>query len=439
MNQTNENVTKSENHASVNQTPPTDLKRTMIHNLHRLRSGIKWILIAIVTGLLIGGVGIAFSYAMSWATASQRTYPWLLFFLPIAGILIVSWYYLFHDKHDQGTNLVITAIHSGEEVPLKMAPLIFVATVLTHLCGGSAGREGAALQIGASIGNWIGNVFHFNENDKRVMIMCGMSACFSALFGTPMAAAIFSMEVISVGVMYYAALVPCVIASFVAHSLAAMCGVAWEVFPVAAPAFTIKNASLVGILAILCACISVLFCEILHRTAHFFRAHVSNHYLRTVVGGLLIIVLTLLVGNRDYNGAGMQVIARCFETGTVFPGAFLLKMIFTAITLGCCYKGGEIVPTFYVGATFGCLFAMVTGFDAPLCIAVGMGSLFCGVTNSPIASLLICFELFGYDGMPFYLLAIALSYMLSGYHGLYSSQKILYSKFKTTYIDRKAL
>lgn len=415
-----------------------DIHRQIIHNLHRLRTSVKWILIAIVTGLVVGGVGIAFSYAMSWAAGTQKTNPWLLFFLPAAGVLIVSWYYLFHDKHDKGTNLVIAAIHSGEEVPLRMAPLIFVATVLTHLCGGSAGREGAALQIGASIGNYIGKVFHFNENDERVMIMCGMSACFSALFGTPMAAAIFSMEVISVGVMYYAALVPCVIASFVAHSLAAMCGVGWETFPVRTlPAFTVKSACIIGVLAVLCAVLSVIFCEILHRTTHLFRKYVPNHFARTIVGGCIVIALTLIVGNRDYNGAGMNVIARCFETGTVFPGAFLLKMIFTAVTLGTCYKGGEIVPTFYVGATFGCLFAMLTGFDAPLCIAVGMGSLFCGVTNSPIASLLICFELFGYEGMPYYLLAIALSYMYSGYHGLYSSQKILYSKFKTTYIDRK--
>lgn len=416
-----------------------NLKRQVIHNLHRLRTAVKWILIAIVTGLIVGAVGTAFAHAMTLATAMRLAYPWLLFCLPLAGVLIVSWYYLFKDKHDQGTNLVISAIHSGEEVPLRMTPLMFVATVLTHLCGGSAGREGAALQIGASIGNSIGKLFHFNENDERVMIMCGMSACFSALFGTPMAAAIFSMEVISVGVMYYAALVPCVIASFVAHALAGICKVGWETFPVCdIPAFTVKSACITGILAVLCAVLSVIFCVILHHTAHFFRKYVNNHYARTITGGCIIVALTLLVGSRDYNGAGMDVIARCFETGDVFPGAFLLKMIFTAVTLGTCYKGGEIVPTFYVGATFGCLYAMITGFCSPLCIAVGMGSLFCGVTNSPIASLLICFELFGYEGMPYYLLAIALSYMLSGYHGLYSSQKILYSKFKTTYIDRQA-
>ncbi|MDD6039196.1 MAG: chloride channel protein [bacterium] len=400
---------------------------------------MKWILIAIVTGLVVGFVGICFSKAMAFATQTRLTHPWLLYALPLAGLVIVGCYHLLKDPHDKGTNLVISAIHSGEEVPLRMAPLIFVSTVLTHLCGGSVGREGAALQIGACLGNGIGHIFHFNENDKRVMIMCGMSACFSALFGTPMAAAIFSMEVISVGVMYYAALVPCVIASFVAHSLAAMFGVQWESFPVTnLPAFTISTACMTGILAALCAILSIIFCIILHQSAHLFRKYLPNQYIRTFTGGCLIIVLTLLVGTRDYNGAGMDVIARCFETGQVSPLAFVLKMIFTAITLACCFKGGEIVPTFYVGATFGCLFGQLTGMYSPLCIAIGMGSLFCGVTNSPIASLLICFELFGYEGMPYYLLAIALSYMLSGYHGLYSSQKILYSKFKTTYVDRTA-
>ena len=415
------------------------LRRQIQHNYHRFRTFLKWILVAIVTGLFVGLVGIAFSYAMKYATNLRQSYPWLLYLLPLAGLAIVGWYHLLHVYQDKGTNLVISSIHSNEEMPVKMAPVIFVGTVLTHLCGGSAGREGAALQIGASIGKAIGQVLHFNENDRRVMIMCGMSACFSALFGTPMAAAVFSMEVVSVGVMYYAALVPCVVASLVAHALAAMCGVTWECFPVTnLPDFTVVSAAYTGLLAILCAMISVVFCIVLHQTSHFFKEKIKNPYLRTIIGGCIIIVLTLIVGNRDYNGAGMDVIARCFETGRVFPRAFVLKMILTAVTLACCFKGGEIVPTFYVGATFGCLFGMITGFDLPLCIAIGMGSLFCGVTNSPIASLLICFELFGFEGMPYYLLAISLSYMLSGYHGLYSSQKILYSKFKTTYVDRTA-
>lgn len=177
------------------------------------------------------------------------------------GLVIVGCYRLLHDEHDTGTNLVISAIHSDDNLPLKMAPLIFISTLITHLFGGSAGREGAALQLGGSIGNGIGKLFHFDDKDKHIMIMCGMSACFSALFGTPMAAAIFSMEVVSVGIMYYAALVPCVISSLVAHGIAVSFGISQELFLIdSIPSFGIGNAVRISVLAILCAGISILFC-----------------------------------------------------------------------------------------------------------------------------------------------------------------------------------
>lgn len=268
------------------------------------------------------------------------------------------------------------------------------------------------------------------------MIMCGMSAAFSALFGTPMAAAIFPLEVVSVGVMYYMALVPCVISSLVARGIADTFGVADEMFPVTAPPkFTILTAVEISALAVLCALVSILFCVALHRTEELYRRIFKNAYLRVAAGGCLVIILTALVGNQSYNGTGITIIEQCID-GTVHPEAFLLKMIFTALTLGAGYKGGEIVPTFFTGAAFGCLFGNLLGFSPTLCTAVGMSSMFCGVTNCPISSLLISFELFGYEGMPYFLLAVAFSYMLSGYFGLYRSQKIMYSKYKTNYINR---
>ena len=189
-------------------------------------------------------------------------------------------------------------------------------------------------------------------------------------------------------------------------------------------------------LAILCAGVSVLFCVTLHTSEHMYQKYLKNPYLRIIAGGVIIILLTLLVGSQDYNGAGMFVIERCFENEYV-PYAFLLKILFTALTLGAGFKGGEIVPSFFIGATFGCLFGNILGFSPALCTAVGMGAVFCGVTNCPITSLLICFELFGFEGMPYFLLSIALSYMLSGYFGLYRSQKIVYSKYKPEYINRE--
>ncbi len=403
-----------------------------------LVSSLRAVIFAVLTGIILGFVGTAFYYGMQFVTNTRLQHPWLILLLPGAGAAIVGLYHLLHDEKDTGTNLVLSAIHSNENIPLRMAPLIFIATLLTHLFGGSAGREGAALQLGGSIGNSLGKLFHFDEKDQHIMIMCGMSAAFSALFGTPLAAAIFSMEVVSVGIMHYSALLPCVIASLTAHGIATACGIAPEIFPISSmPAFTPKTAVIIGIFAVLCAVVSILFCTILHNAERLYKRFFKNPYLRVIVGGCIVIALTLLVGDQTYNGTGMSIIAECMEGKSVFPLAFLLKMIFTAATLGAGYKGGEIVPTLFIGATFGTFFASLTGCSAPLCAAVGMGAVFCGVTNSPITSLLICFELFGFEGMPYFLIAIALSYMLSGYYGLYSSQKIIYSKYKTEYINRK--
>ena len=194
------------------------------HNLRRLRTAIKWIIFSILSGLLIGMVGIAFYFGMTWVTDTRTAYPWLIFFLPLGGIMIILLYHLLHDEKDTGTNLVLSAIHSGDEIPLRMAPLIFISTLITHLFGGSAGREGAALQFGASLGNWLGRKIHLNESDKRIMTLAGMSAAFAALFGTPMAAALFPMEVISVGIMYYAALVTCVLSAFIGERISILMG-----------------------------------------------------------------------------------------------------------------------------------------------------------------------------------------------------------------------
>ena len=398
---------------------------------------VKWLLCSVLSGSVIGLIGALFYKCLQYVTNIRTTYSFTLFFLPLAGIIIVFIYRLTNEADNTGTNLVITAIQSNVEVPVKVTPLIIISTLLTHLCGGSAGREGAALQLGGSIGNGLGKLFRFDEKDKHIMIMCGMSAAFSALFGTPMAAAVFSMEVVSVGVMYYAALVPCVISSLVAHAVAEFFGVSQEMFLIGQiPAFKITSAVKISVLAILCAGVSIIFCVMLHQSEHLYKKFFKNPYVRIFAGGCFVLILTLLVGNQNYNGTGINIIEQCID-GTVRPEAFFMKMLFTALTLGAGFKGGEIVPSFFTGAAFGCLFGNLLGFSPTLCTAVGMAAVFCGVTNCPITALLISFELFGYDGMPYFLLAVAFSYMLSGYYGLYSSQKIIYSKYKTNYINRK--
>ena len=412
------------------------LKNKFQRNFSNILVTFKWVIFAAITGLIVGLVGCGFHFTLTLVNIVRNQNTWLIFLLPVGGLAIVALYQLLKYEKDGGTNLVISAIHSGKKIPLRMAPLIFLSTAITHLLGGSAGREGAALQIGGSIGNALGEFFKFDEKDKHVIIMCGMSAAFSALFGTPMAAALFPMEMVSVGVMYYMALVPCVVSSLVAHGIAAVFGISGEYFHVAQiPAFKTTSALQVLLLAVLCAFVSIAFCEILHKTEELYKKFIANPYIRILVGGCLVVALTLLVGSYDYNGAGIAIVEQCME-GTVKPEAFLLKILFTALTIGAGYKGGEIVPTFFVGATFGSLMGPMLGLNPSISTAIGMTALFCGVTNCPISSLLISFELFGYEGMPYYLIAVAFSYMLSGYSGLYRSQKIMYSKYKTDFINR---
>ena len=408
------------------------------HNGQRAFSVVAWTLASIFIGLSVGAFATAFGLSMRYIIHTRETHPWLIYFLPVGAIVITFIYKTILKTKDSGTNTVIAAIQSDESLPFRLAPHIFVATLITHLVGGSAGREGAALQMGGAIGNGIGRGLRLNSTDKKTMIMCGMSAAFSALFGTPMAAAIFSMEVISVGIMHYAALVPCVIASLVARAVASYFGLGAEEYLIPSiPKFGIKTAIIICIFAVICGLVSVVFCTCLHKYEEFLSTKMENPYLKAFVGGTSVLLLTLVLGNQNYNSTGSAIIASCFTGAAIGLTTFILKIIFTTLTLSCGYKGGEIVPTLFIGATLGAALGPILGLPAPLMAAVGMGALFCGVTNCPISSLLICFELFGYEPMPYFLLAVAFSYWVSGYTGLYRAQKIVYSKYKSNYIDKK--
>ena len=401
-------------------------QRRMLHFL-------KWVLVSAVIGVVIGLVGTAFWHGMEKVNHIRQGQPLIVLGLPVAGLLIVFLYHIAGRKNDHGTNGVLAAVRSEEELKVVTAPLIFVSTLLTHLFGGSAGREGAALQIGGNLGSWIGKLLRLNKTDMRAAVMCGMSACFAVLFGTPLAAAIFSMEVVNVGVMYYSALLPCVFAGFIALGVAKLFGVHGEALSIAVvPEFTLINAGKIVLVALLCALVSVLFCTVLHEASKYTKKWIANHYLRIFLIGALIAGINLLLGTTDYMGAGMNVIERSLH-GEVRPEAFLIKMILTALTLGVGYKGGEIVPSFFIGATFGCVMGQVLGLSPSMCAAVGMICVFCGVTNSPIASLLIALELFGMEGIYFVLIGIAVSYRLSGYSSLYSTQRIVISKYQSRY------
>ncbi len=397
---------------------------------------LKWLLFSALSGGSIGLIGACFHMAIDRATEFRMEAGWPLFLLPAAGLFIVWSYHVTGMEDDKGTEYIIASVREGRRLRIRTAPLIFAGTVLTHLTGGSAGREGAALQLGGSISSNIGRLLRLDDKDGRVITMCGMAAGFSALFGTPIAAAILSMEIVSVGVMYYSAIVPCVLSALIAKQVALLMGVTPTVFTVAAvPELGFLNiAKLVG-LGAMCGVVAILFCAVMHLAPRLYDKVTKNPYLRVLIGSALVIGLTLLLG-RDYNGAGVGVIERALA-GDARPEAFLLKMVFTALTLAAGFKGGEIVPAFFCGATFGCFYGALLGFPASFAGAVGIVAVFCGVTNCPLTSILLAYELFGGEGLGMYALAIAVSYMLSGYSSLYHAQKIVYSKLRPEYVNQQ--
>jgi H+/Cl- antiporter ClcA len=396
----------------------------------------KWLAFSIVVGAVVGVIGAGFHMAIDGATELREDFGQILYFLPLAGLLIVWAYHVTGMSDDKGTEYIIGAVREGRLLRIRTAPLIFVSTVLTHLTGGSAGREGAALQLGGSISNFIGRLVHLNEKDDRIITMCGMAAGFSALFGTPLAAAVMAMEVVSVGVMYYSAIVPCVLAALIAQVVAGYLGVSPTAYQVAeVPATTPLVMVQVVAFGVLCALVAILFCAIMHLVPKGYDKVTKNPYVRVLLGGVLVVLLTLLLG-RDYNGAGVGIIEQALQ-GEAKPEAFLLKVVFTALTLAAGFKGGEIVPAFFCGATFGCFYGSLLGLPASFAAAAGMTAVFCGVTNCPLTSILLSYELFGGEGLPLYALCCAVSYMLSGYSGLYHAQKIVYSKLRPEYINQE--
>lgn len=399
---------------------------------------LRLLIISIAAGALISLVGVAFHHSIDFATRMRFAHPALLLLLPVVGMGIVLLYRACGMERDRGTNLVLVAVRSARPLRLRTAPLIFLSTVATHLVGGSAGREGAALQLGGSIADTMGKGLRLNEKENRILVMCGMSAAFSALFGTPLTAALFAMEVTSVGVLYYAALVPCLLSSLTALTVARLLGVHSEAYAVTGiPELSALSMTQVVVLGCLCAALSVLFCKAMHTAPHLYEKVTKKPVVRALLGGVLVLLLTTLVGTQDYNGAGGHVITAALADGAR-PEAFLLKILFTALTLGAGFRGGEIVPVLFTGAAFGSVAGPLLGLTTSFGGALGMAAVFCGATNCPISSMLLAYELFGGEGLALFALCCGVSYALSGYSGLYSEQKIVYSKLLPEWIDKKA-
>lgn len=401
-----------------------------------IRVALQWFFLAIPTGLICGLVGTLFHLSVERVTELRADQPWLLFLLPAAGLLITALYKATKCE-GVGTNNVIRAVQSGEPVSILLVPAIFLGTVLTHLCGGSAGREGAALQMGGSIGWNVGTLLHLKDHDRRTATISGMAAFFSALFGTPLTAALFAMMVEDVGLTFTSAFVPAFTSALIAYGCSLAFGIAPTHFAITAPELTVWSAFLVILLGFACAAVSRLFCGLLHFMEHKVPQLLPNPWLRVFVGGVAVIAFSYLFGVGRYNGAGMGVITAAVEQGEALPWDFLCKIFLTALTLSCGFKGGEVVPSFFVGATFGCVFGPLLGLPAGFAAAVGLVSIFCGATNALIPSILMGFELFSGAGLELMALGCGICYMLSGHHGLYSSQTFVTNKLRSEYMSHK--
>ena len=400
-----------------------------LHNpQYYVKTFLKWVLLGLLVGTVGGLLGAGFHHALHFVTHLRAEYNWLIFLLPLGGLLSVGIYRLFGLRNNRGTNEIIDAILDGKPVSPMVAPVIFLASVITHLFGGSAGREGAALQLGGSVASGIGKILKLREKDRTVLIMSGMSAVFAGLFGTPLTATIFCMEFESVGTLFTPALLPCYLAAFVASRVSLALGVHAETY-ILNTAVSLGVATLVrfAVLAVLVSLLGIVMCRVFHEAEHLAAHHLPNPFLRIAVGGAVIAVMTLIVGDHRFNGAGMDMALGAVAGNTDWYN-FLAKMLFTAVTLATGFKGGEIVPTFCIGATFGCLLGGLLGLEPGIAAAVGLVGLFCCATNSPLASIVLSVEMFGGANLYLFALICVICFVLSGHSGLYASQIIQFAK-----------
>ena len=394
-----------------------------------IKAFTKWGVLGILMGILGGLIGAGFHHALHFVTHVRSEHMWLIFLLPVGGLFTVGLYKFLKLEGNRGTNEIIDAALDGHLVSPVVFPGIFLATATTHLFGGSAGREGAALQLGGSTASMLAKLFRLKEAERKLMIMAGMSAVFAGLFGTPLTAALFCMEFESVGTVFSPALLPCFLAAFVASRVSGLLGVHAEghildlVYP-----FTLGNCWKYVILAVAVSLLGIAMCWLFHKAEHLAKDHINNPWLRIVAGGIIVMGMTLLVGDHRFNGAGMDMALTAVAQGEAEWYAFLMKMLFTAVTLAAGFKGGEIVPTFCVGATFGCVLGGVLGLDAGFAAALGLIGLFCCATNSPLASIVLSIEMFGSSNLYVFALMCVICFVLSGNSGLYASQIIQFNK-----------
>jgi H+/Cl- antiporter ClcA len=402
------------------------MKSLLMEELAILRQAFYSIATGAIVGLSCGLSSWIFLVSLEWATETRLEHPWLLYFLPIAG-LIVAWAYRASDPAiDSGNNLILEEIHQpASQIPWPMAPLVAWATVFSHLFGASTGREGTAVQMGGSLADWLAGQIKADGETRRLMLMCGVSGGFGAVFGTPLTGTVFGLEVLSIGRIRHTALLPCFVSSVTGDIFCQWLGIGHENYQIADPlAITPGLLFWLGLMGLAAGLVSMLFIELTHSIAHQSKKRFGTSIFRPFAGGLIIILLVKLCGTSDYLGLSLPLISLSLKAGEVALGAFLLKLIFTSVSLGMGFKGGEVTPLFGIGAALGHVFATVFNLPVPIFAAAGFVAVFAGAANTPVACIILGFELFGSDyGLPI-AAATILSYLSSGHRSIYHAQRI---------------
>lgn len=400
----------------------------MAFSKESLRLNGQGLVFGLGVGLVVGVLGGLFDRLLVWADLLRNGTAWAAWCLPLAGLAVVWMYRRGGIKTAGGTDLIIQAARGEQPVSRLLAPVVFCATVLTHAFGGSAGREGAALQMGGSLAELVRKAARLGPEFQDLAIMCGMSAGFSAVFGSPITAVLFALEISCVGLLPLGALFPCVVSSLTAGTVARAMGARGMHFYLSASTPDALFYGQVLVLALACGLLSILVCYAFAGARAGLARLFPNPYLRVVVGGGVVVLLTLALGTRAYLGSGESMVRQAIDQGSALPWDFLLKTLLTALTLGAGLKGGEILPSFAIGAAFGCVAGPLLGLPAPYAAGVGMVALFCGVTNCPLAALALGLEVFDFYNPGSFLMAVAVSFLASGYRGLYAKQKFAFSK-----------
>lgn len=414
--------------------PPN--RSTLIADIVQL---LRWTWLALPVAVLAGSASALFLWSLDQVTGLHWRNPWLVWLLPVGGVAVGFLYHRLGKGSDKGNNLLIDEIHEpGGGVPARMAPLVLVGTLVTHLFGGSAGREGTAVQMGGSLAALLARTFRVTQENRRLMLMCGIAAGFGAVFGTPLTGAIFAMEVLVIGRVQYEALIPVLVASLVGDATCSAWGIHHTVYHLDVPhadgSHALFNAVLLGKVALSGIAFGLggrLFAELTHRLQRGFARVVPCAPLRPALGAVLVIAMLFALGSRDYLGLGVNAppggqvsIVDSFEEGGATPLSWLWKTLFTSVTLASGFKGGEVTPLFFIGSTMGNALGGLMHEPAALFAALGFIALFAGTANTPLACTVMGIELFGAHYAVHFAVACFVSYFFSGHSGIYLSQRI---------------